>query len=157
MKVNWSDNFEHLYKKKGQQKYGIRLLALWKMQAGETETAVCKTLHKTHSTVRKWRRLYEEGGLEALLSIRKGRGRKPLLDKNEELKQDILQLHEERIGGRIRCQDIIGMVAKKYGVHYKQPAMYKVLERLNFSWITARSRHPKSDPQVQENFKKKFP
>jgi transposase len=156
MKVNWSDNFEHLYKKKGQQKYGIRLLALWKMQAGETETAVCKTLHKTHSAVRKWRRLYEEGGLEALLSIRKGRGRKPLLDKNEELKQDILQLHEGRTGGRIRCKDIIEMVAQKYGVYYKQPSMYKVLERLNFSWITARSRHPKADPQAQENFKKKF-
>ena len=157
MRVNWPDNFEELYKKKGQQKYGVRLLALWKIQAGETETSVCRMLHKTHGTIRKWRRLYEEGGLEALLSIGKGRGRKLLVGKTEELKQDILRLHEQRIGGRIRGQDIIEMVAHKYGVHYKQSTMYMVLKRLDFSWITARSRHPKSDPQAQENFKKKFP
>ncbi len=156
MKVNWSDNFEQLYKKKGQQKYGIRLLALWKIQAGETETSVCEALHKTHGTIRKWRRLYEEGGLERLLSIQLGRGRKRLLNKDEEIKKDILQLQEERTGGRIRCQDIVEMVAQKYGIRYTLPAMYKVLERLNFSWITARSKHPKSDPQAQENFKKKF-
>ena len=47
MKVNWLDNFEYLYKKMGQRKYGLRLLALWKIQSGETETAVCQSLHKT--------------------------------------------------------------------------------------------------------------
>lgn len=74
MRVNWSDNFEMLYKQKGQQKYGIRLLALWKLQAGMTETAVCELIGKTHKTVREWRRQYEKNGINGLLSIAPGRG-----------------------------------------------------------------------------------
>jgi len=156
MKVNWLDDFELLYKKMGQQKYGIRLLALWKIQSGEPETTVCKFLHKTHATIRKWRRTYEEEGLEALLRIRSGRGRKSRLWEIEQLKKDIEALQEKRNGGRIRCQDIVGMVAQKYGVHYSRSGMYHVLNRLNFSWITARSKHPKQDPEAQEVFKKNF-
>lgn len=70
MRVNWPDNFEELYKKRGSQKYVIRLLALWKIQAGMTETAVCQFLRKTHKTIHQWRWLYETGGVEALLSIK---------------------------------------------------------------------------------------
>lgn len=157
MKVNWPDDFELLYKQMGQQKHGVRLLALWKIQSGESETAVCNFLHKTHATIRKWRRTYEKEGLEALLRIRSGRGRKSRLLENEQLKKDIEEIREKRKGGRIRCKDIVEMVAQKYGVHYSQPGMYHVLNRLNFSWITARSKHPKHNPEDQETFKKKFP
>ena len=157
MQVNWLDDFEKLYKTMGQQKYGIRLLALWKIQAGESETSVCKYLNKTHATVRKWRQSYEKEGLEALLRIRSGRGRKRRLFETEQLKKDIETLQEKRDGGRVRCQDIVEMVAQKYGVQYSQSGMYHVLHRLNFSWITARSKHPKQNLEDQEMFKKKFP
>lgn len=33
MNKDWSDNFEALYKERGQQKHGIRLLAMWKIQS----------------------------------------------------------------------------------------------------------------------------
>lgn len=157
MNVNWSDDFEELYKKRGQQKYGIRILALWKIQSGMSETSVCEFLHKTHATIRQWRKTYEEEGLEALLGIRVGRGRKSRLLTTEKLKKDIETLQEKREGGRIRCQDIVEMAAQKYGVHYSRSGMYHVLHRLNFSWITSRSKHPKQDPEAQEEFKKKFP
>ena len=74
LKVNWTDDFKKLYQQRGQQKHGIRLLALWKIQSGLTETAVCDILNKTHKTIRAWRKLYEVGGLDALLSIGDGRG-----------------------------------------------------------------------------------
>jgi len=157
MQVDWSDDFESLYKKRGQQKYGIRLLALWKIQSGMSETDVCTFLNKTHNTIRHWRQLYESGGLDSLLSLRPGRGRKSLYENDDQIKQDIMELKDQRTGGRIRCQDILEMVAQKHGVYYSQPGMYHVLERLGFSWITSRSRHPKQDPEVQEAFKKKFP
>lgn len=157
MKIHWTDDFEILYKKMGQQKYGIRLLALWKIQSGISETSVCELLHKTHATIRKWRRTYEQEGLEALLRIRSGRGRKSRLLKTETLKKDIETLQEKRNGGRIRCQDIVEMVAQKYGVRYSHSGMYHILNRLNFSWITSRSKHPKQNSEAQEMFKKKFP
>jgi hypothetical protein len=34
LKVNWTDDFKKLYQQRGQQKHGIRLLALWKIQSG---------------------------------------------------------------------------------------------------------------------------
>jgi transposase len=156
MKVKWSANFEDLYKQRGQQKHGIRLLALWKIQSGITETKVCEMLGKTHATIRQWRHLYESGGVEALLSISPGRGRKSKLTDKQVIEQ-ILEAHnEEQKGGRIRCQDVLDMMAAKYNIVYSQPGMYKTLHRLGFSWITARSKHPKQDQESQEEFKKKF-
>ena len=58
MRVHWPDNFEELYKKRESQKYGIRLLALWKLQSGMTKTAVCQFLRKTHKMIHQWRCLY---------------------------------------------------------------------------------------------------
>ena len=156
MKVEWSDNFEELYKQRGQQKHGIRLLALWKIQSGITETKVCEMLGKTHATIRKWRQLYEAGGLEALLSISSGRGRKSKLTDKQVIEQILQAHHEEHKGGRIRCQDVLDMMSTRYNITYSQPGIYKMLHRLGFSWITARSKHPKQDKEVQEEFKKKI-
>lgn len=154
MKVNWSHDFKKLYHQRGQQKHGVRLLALWKIQSGMTETKVCQLIGKTHKTIREWRRLYEQGGLDALLSISPGRGRKPKLEAFNALSDDVEQLQKERVGGRIRCQDVVEHVYLKYGVRYSISGMYHVLHRLGFSWITSRSKHPKSSPEIMEAFKK---
>ncbi len=154
MKVNWTDDFTTLYKQRGQQKHGIRLLALWKLQSGMTETEVCKFIGKTHKTIHMWRKLYERRGLDGLLSIARGRGRKTQVGLSEGLAEDIKHLQEERKGGRIRCQDVVDLVHSKYGIKYSQSGMYHVLHRLGFSWITSRSKHPRSDPEAMEAFKK---
>lgn len=154
MKVDWQDDFEVLFKQRGQQRHGIRLLALWKIQSGLSETAVCGLIGKTHKTIKKWRQLYEHGGLEALLSIRPGRGKKSRISHLNNLKEDIESLQNQRSGGRIKCQDIVELVAQKYDIQYSRSGMYHVLHRLGFSWITSRSKHPKRDIQAQENFKK---
>lgn len=156
MKVNWSDNFESVYKERGHQKYGIRLLALWKIQSGISETAVCKIIGKTPKTIRFWRRLYEEGGIDKLLSRRPGCGKKPRLPLCALVVKEIEALQETRSGGRINCQSIVDMVFEKYNIHYSASGMYKVLKRLGFSWITSRSKHPKQNLQAQEDFKKNF-
>lgn len=156
MKVNWSDNFEAEYNQKKHKKYAIRLLALWKIQSGFTETEVCSLLKLTHKTIHRWRRLYEAEGIEALMKIRPGRGRKPRLVSEISLKEDIHALQAQRAGGRVRAQDIVNWVAEKYQVTYSLSGMYHVLHRLGFSWITARSKHPKQDEEKQEAFKKTF-
>jgi transposase len=154
LKVDWKDDFKALYRQRGQQKHGIRLLALWKLQTGMTETDVCKHIDKTHKTIRIWRRLYEKGGLDALLSISSGRGRKSKLDLNQNIGEEIKLLQEKCEGGRIRCQDVVDLVHKKYNINYSRSGMYHVLHRLGFSWITSRSKHPQSNPEAMEAFKK---
>jgi transposase len=154
MQVNWTDDFGRLYKQRGQQKHGIRLLALWKLQTGMTETDVCQLIGKTHKTIREWRRLYEKSGIDGLLSIAPGRGRKAKVDLYEHFADDIKCLQEERDGGRIRCQDVVDLVYVKHGVQYTTSGMYHILHRLGFSWITSRSKHPQNNPEAMEAFKK---
>ena len=63
-------------------------------------------------------------------------------------------LQETRKGGRIRGEDIQVLLKEKFFVDYALPSVYNVLERCELSWISSRSKHPKSDPVLQENFKK---
>ena len=154
MQVNWSDNFERLYKQRGQHKHGIRLLALWKLQSGMSETQLCTLIGKTHKTIRLWRRLYEAGGIDALLSIKIGRGRKAHIDHKSIIEDAIEHLSRQQKGGRLRAQDLVDYFAQEKQITYSLSGMYHVLHRLGFSWITSRSKHPKQDLDAIEDFKK---
>jgi hypothetical protein len=39
-------------------------------------------------------------------------------------------------------------------VSYSLTKIYRLLHRLNFSWVTSRSKHPKQSQDAQEDFKK---
>ena len=71
-------DFKALYKTHGQKKKGIRLLALSYVQEGRSVKETASLLLKTEYTVREWIHLYDEGGIEGLLSMRPGRGRKAI-------------------------------------------------------------------------------
>jgi len=154
LQVNWSDNFERLYKQRGQHKHGIRLLALWKLQGGMSETQLCALIGKTHKTIRLWRKLYEAGGIDALLSIKIGRGRKAHIDHKSIIEDAIEHLSRQQKGGRLRAQDLVDYFAQEKQITYSLSGMYHVLHRLGFSWITSRSKHPKQDLDAIEDFKK---
>jgi transposase len=73
------ENFKSLLKKRGQQKYGLRLLAMHYLQQGKTLQEVADLMETTIKTVRKWIQRYDLFGIEGLLSIQSGRGRKSML------------------------------------------------------------------------------
>jgi len=156
LRVNWSDNFRELYRKRGQQKRGIRLFALWKIQEGMTDKSVCKLLGKTPNTIRSWRNSYEDGGIEGLLAIKSGRGRKALLKDTSLLVKCLQDIDSNLSGGRVQCQDIVDNLSRQHNIHYSRSGMYDALHRLGFSWITGRSKHPKQDKDKIEEFKKKL-
>lgn len=155
MTIDWKDDFSVLYKKQGQHKYGIRLFALYKIQSGSSQRSVSLLFGKSQKTINNWLVKYVNEGVDGLLRIGQGRGRKPKveLDKNTFSKQ-LDTLSHARNGGRIRCADVIDMVGDKYSVSYSLPGMYHVLHRMGFSWITGRSKHPSHDPADQDLFKK---
>lgn len=155
MLTNWFDNFEELYQQRGQHRYGIRLLALWKIQDGMSQSDLCELIGKTHKTIRLWRETYESKGLDGLLNIKKGRGRKPRINEKSLIDEAIKELTIENKGGRIRGQDLVDYFASKQGIHYSLSGMYHRLHKLKYSWITSRSKHPKQTPEGIEEFKKK--
>jgi transposase len=84
----------------------------------------------------------------------KGRKRKLSPEREEEFRQQVEELQEEREGGRVRGQDVQVLLKEKFCIDHALPSVYHVLDRCGLSWISARSKHPKSDPAAQEEFKK---
>ena len=134
MQVNWSDNFERLYKQWGQHKCGIRLRALWKIQGGMSETQLSTLIGKTHKTTHLWRKFYEAGGIDALLSIKLGRGRKARIDHKAIIEDAVEHLSRQRKGGGGAYEPKILLVflRKKNRLH----TAYLVCDpRFTSSWV----------------------
>ncbi|WP_431313089.1 helix-turn-helix domain-containing protein [Vibrio hyugaensis] len=45
-------------------------------------------------------------------------------------------------------------IIKEFGKHYHPDSIYYLLNRMGFSWITSRSKHPSQSQQLQDDFKK---
>jgi transposase len=152
--LNGTDFFQ-LAKREPHPRVRIRLLALGHLQSGKTKTEVANIFQITFPTLRKWILRFIAEGLNGL-EEEKGKGRKRKLpcSQEESFRQQVEELQQNQEGGRIRGQDVQALLREKFCVDHALPSVYHVLERCGLSWISARSKHPKSDPQVQENFKK---
>lgn len=126
------------------------------LQIGKGVKETSSLMLKTEFTIREWVKLYTEGGVSGLLSIRSGRGRRGHLSghQEKELKSEIDKQSKSLKGGRLRAIDIHNLIEKRFGVSYSQSGVYTLLHRLGYSWITSRSIHPKADKVLQESFKK---
>ncbi len=60
------------------------------------------------------------------------------------------------IYGRITGPEINMMIKDNFGVEYKSSGLYDLLERIGLSWVSSRSKHPKSDEKKQQAFKQTF-
>ena len=150
-------DFFQLAKREPHPRTRIRLLALENLQQGKTKREIIHTFHITFPTLREWLLRFISEGVEGLRE-RPGKGRKKKLpsDQEEEFRKQVEALQELREGGRIRAQDVQVLLKEKFCVDHALPSVYHVLERCGLSWISSRSKHPKSDPQTQEDFKKNF-
>lgn len=132
MKVNWKDNFAVLYKKLGQQKYGIRLLALWKIQSGMSPNEVSVFLKKSPRTINYWGNLYEKKGLDGLLLIRKSQRKKRILKKEDESKftEVLNHISKQR---ELTARDIQEILRIQFQADYRLWGVYSLLKRLGYS------------------------
>ena len=140
-------------------KYIVRCLACHYIQSGYGYEEVSSMLFFNRHSIIDWVKKFEEGGIELLMSIRQGRGRKAKLptSEKESFSLSVVSLQESRSGGRITGDDIVKMAKDEYNVTYSRPGIYKLLSRMGLSWVSARSKHPKSDIDAQNAFKKTSP
>lgn len=148
-------DFFRLTKKERSPRARIRFLALGHLQSGKTKNQVADMFQISLTALRKWLLRFLAGGIDGLRE-KTGRGRKRKLppEKEEEFRRHVEELQENREGGRVRGQDVQVLLKEQFSVDHALPSVYHVLERCGLSWISARSKHPKSDPAVQEEFKK---
>lgn len=151
-------DFLSYYKKHISSKYIIRCLACHYIQSGLSYVEVSSLLKFNKNSIVEWIKKFDDGGMELLLSIRPGRGRKARLGKEIKQKfcESVILLQESRSGGRITAADIVEMAKNEYNISYSRSGIYKLLERCGLSWISARSIHPNADIEAQESFKKTF-
>ncbi|WP_425319002.1 helix-turn-helix domain-containing protein, partial [Vibrio hyugaensis] len=79
-----------------------------------------------------------------------------------QLSQYIKRRASEPSGGRLTGSgsgsgsgsDIHAYIIKEFGKHYDPDSIYYLLNRMGFSWITSRSKHPSQSQQLQDDFKK---
>jgi transposase len=133
----------------------IRFLALGHLQSGKPKNQVADMFQVSLTALRKWLLRFLACGVDGLREQSgKGRKRKLLPEREEEFRQQVEQLQENRQGGRVRGQDVQVLLKEKFCIDHALPSVYHVLERCGLSWISSRSKHPKSDPVAQEDFKK---
>lgn len=143
-------DFFQLAKRESNPRTRIRLLALGHLRAGKTKLEVINMFQIVFPTLREWLLRFIAEGIDGLKDKR-GRGRKRKLsaEQEEDFRQQIEYLQKSREGGRVRGQDVQVLLKEKFCIDHALPSVYHVLERCGLSWISARSKHPKSDPVVQ--------
>ena len=150
-------DFFRLAKKEPHPRTRIRLLALGHLGSGKTKTEIAAMFQVSFPTLRLWLVRFIAEGIKGLRD-REGKGRKRKLpsEREEDFRQQVEELQESCEGGRVRGQDVQVLLKEKFCVDHALPSVYHVLERCGLSWISSRSKHPKTDPEAQVDFKKNF-
>jgi transposase len=108
-------------------------------------------------TLRDWVHRYNAEGL-AGLADRPLSGRPPMLDAAQmrALAEIVEAGPDPETDGvvRWRRRDLCAVVERCFGVRVAERTMGEVLRRLGFARLSARPRHPQSDPQAQALYKK---
>ena len=134
-----------------------RLQALYLLTTGMRMKNVAKVTLTAEVSIRRWARTFVAEGLDGLKE-KAGRGRRRRLPKSSEAAfvADVERLSKERKGGRVIAKDVQVLLLEKYQVEYGLKAVYVLLARFDFSWVSCRSKHPKRSQEVIDSFKSSF-
>jgi len=151
-------DFLGCFKVERDPKIKIKLQALHHLQQGKNLCEVAEIVLADERTVRSWLKAFVEFNYEGLIE-REGRGRRPRLPPEEEenFKDEIDRLHEDKNGGRVIAENIQKLLSENFDCNYSTSGVYALLDRLNVVWISGRSKHPKHSEGAIEQFKELFP
>ncbi len=134
-----------------------RMLGFYNLMIGKNRIEAARAVGRNPEWLRMWVLRYDEGGYENLIDkARRGQPKYLTKEQEEELVQDIILMQDNRDGGRITGNEIREHIKKKYNKTFKNNSIYDLLHRLGLSWVSSRSKHPKSDDKKQKTFKQTF-
>jgi transposase len=137
-----------------------RLLALANALDGLPREEAARLAGMTGQTLGDWVHRYNEEGVEGLRD-RFRPGRPCALDEGQQAALKAFVLKGPRLvrDGCVawRARDLRGLVERRFGVHYGEAGMLRLLKSLDLSWQKARPVHPKANAKAQERFKKPCP
>lgn len=153
-----SNEIKNFYQSEKDARMSKRLLCLYHLAIGKKLHEVIDITLASESSIRSWVKKYSESGFLGLLEM-DGRGRYPKLpvEKEVEVKNKIIEIQKERDGGRLTGLELQSILKNGFNVDYCLRSVYVLLDRLGFSWISCRSKHPKSSQDTIDTFKNDFP
>lgn len=148
-------DFDRLAKTEGNPRERRRFLAFAHLSDGKTFTETAAFVRVTLRSLMRWIKRFRTEGIQGLKD-KPGRGKKPLIlsENQTAFRQAVLELQENKVGGRIRGRDVLELMKTKYGIEPSLKTVYNTLKRADLVWITGRSIHPKANLEAQESFKK---
>jgi len=134
-----------------------RMLALAQVLEGKSRTEAAESCGMDRQTLRDWVHRYNAEGLAGLLN-RPLPGRQPRLNSGQmqELTTIVETGPDPATDGVVRWRriDLCVVVERRFGIRLAERTMGEILRRLGFARLSARPRHPQSDPEAQAIYKK---
>ena len=136
----------------------IRLLAMHHIQLGKSLKNVAKVVQCHWITVQQWLKRFKEEGFDGLYeSQRSGAPRKIEKEVEAFISEKLSKLSEAKTGGYITGNQVQQIIIDKFNTKCCLKTVYNTMHKLNFSWITSRSIHPKTSTEIQEEYKQTLP
>ena len=137
-----------------------RMLAMALVLEGVDRKTAAETCGMDRQTLRDWVHRYNADGLAGLANrSRTAPPRRLSPAELSELASGVEAGPDPAVDGvvRWRRQDLRARIAARFGVEVHERTVGKYLAALGYRRFSVRPRHPKSDPEAQERFKKAFP
>lgn len=148
-------DFKSLIAKETNGRMRIRLLALSHIKDGANRAQTSIYLKLSRRSVNDWVKKFYENGLDGLKEQpRTGRPCNLTAEQLAIFKEYVSKNSIKPNGGRLTGKALVRYIEKNFGVTYSLDNVYRLLNSLDFSWITSRSKHPKQSQEIQEDFKK---
>jgi transposase len=149
------DELQELFRQEKDARVSKRIWVVWQARSGLTEPLITAGIGMARRTVQDWVQRYNEEGL-AGLQDRAGRGRKPILSREEQqaVAQRLEAGPQEGDVCSLRGLDFQKFVQDQFGKLMSLSAVYDLLHDLNYEWLVPRSKHRKSEPEAIAAFKK---
>jgi transposase len=137
-----------------------RMLALALVREGCAREAAARHAGMDRQTLRDWVHRYNAEGL-AGLGDRAHPGPTPRLtpEQQAELVEIVENGPDRETDGVVRWRraDLQAVIAQRFGVQLHERSVGKILRRLGFARLSVRPKHPASQPEAQDAYKKLRP
>jgi transposase len=136
------------------------MLAIALVLEGVDRKTAAESCGMDRQTLRDWVHRYNSGGLAGLANLPGGaRPRRLDVGQMAELASWVEAGPDPAVDGvvRWRRRDLGRRIEDRFGVAVHERTVGKYLAALGYRRLSVRPRHPKTDPQAQEVFKKASP
>ena len=132
----------------------LQMLYWLKQDAIATRQELSKKLARDESTVYRWLKKYERGGISSLLEVKTAPGKKSKISDPEmnQLKERLSQPQGFKSYG-----EILDWLNRQFGIVLAYKSIHKIVRyQLNAKLKVPRPYSAKAQPQIQDSFKKNF-